>query len=42
MSNVLEAGFVFWGVFLVFFLVIVAYVVWMLKTEANEDGGSEP
>ena len=36
MSSVLEAGFVFWGVFLVFFLVVVAYVVWMLRIEARE------
>ena len=42
MSSVLEAGFVFWGVFVVFFLVIVAYVAWMLMTEADEDRGERP
>jgi hypothetical protein len=36
---VLEAGFVFWGVFLVFALVVVAYVVWMVGTERVQ--GSE-
>jgi cbb3-type cytochrome oxidase subunit 3 len=42
MTSVMEAGFVFWGVFVVFFLVIVSYVVWMLRTEAKEDRGQEP
>ncbi len=28
-----EAGFIFWGLFLVFFVIVVAYVTWMLWVE---------
>jgi len=28
-----EAGFVFWGVFAAFGLLVVGYVVWMKRTE---------
>jgi len=28
-----EAGFIFWGLFLVFFGILVAYVVWMRWVE---------
>jgi hypothetical protein len=33
---ILEAGFVFWGVFLVFALIVVGYVVWMVRTERSQ------
>jgi hypothetical protein len=33
--GVLEAGFVFWGLFLVFALIVVAYLVWMLWEEGR-------
>jgi cbb3-type cytochrome oxidase subunit 3 len=33
MRSILEAGFVFWGLFLVFALIVVAYLVWMVRTE---------
>jgi len=29
----LEAGYVFWGLFLAFALIVVLYVVWMLRAE---------
>jgi hypothetical protein len=29
----LDAGFIFWGLFLTFASVVVAYVVWMLWVE---------
>jgi len=29
----LEAGFVFWGLFLAFALIVVAYWFWMLRKE---------
>lgn len=29
----LEAGFIFWGLFLTFALIVVAYVVWMWWVE---------
>ena len=32
----IEAGFVFWGLFLVFALIVVAYVIWMRWTERDE------
>lgn len=37
-------GFVFWGLFLVFGIVVVAYVVWMLWVERDETdhGGVDP
>lgn len=28
-----EAGFIFWGLFLVFFAIAVAYVAWMFWVE---------
>lgn len=28
-----EAGFIFWGLFLVFSVIVVAYVTWMLWVE---------
>jgi hypothetical protein len=34
---VIEAGFVFWGLFLVFGLIVVAYLIWMVKAEGDED-----
>ena len=36
MRGVLDAGFVFWGLFLVFGLFVVAYVVWMRQAERAE------
>ena len=32
----LEAGFVFWGLFLVFALIVVAYVIWMTWVERDD------
>lgn len=42
MRNVLDAGFVFWGLFLVFAMILGAYVLWMSWEEGragrkNED-----
>lgn len=31
-----EAGFVFWGLFLVFGLIVVAYVIWMRWVERGD------
>ncbi len=28
-----EAGFIFWGLFLVFAVIVVAYVTWMIWVE---------
>jgi hypothetical protein len=36
-NAVSEAGFVFWGLFLVFGLFVAAYVGWMKYAERNED-----
>lgn len=35
MKVILEAGFVFWGLFLVFGLIVVAYLVWMAWAETR-------
>ena len=32
----LEAGFVFWGLFLVFGLIVVAYIIWMRWVERGD------
>jgi hypothetical protein len=32
---ILDAGFVFWGLFLVFALIVVAYLIWMIREEAR-------
>lgn len=34
---VLDAGFVFWGLFLVSALIVVAYLAWMLLEDRRED-----
>ena len=36
MRAVLEAGFVFWGLFLVSVLIVVAYLVWMFREDRRE------
>lgn len=30
-------GFVFWGLFVVFGLIVVGYVYWMITTERKDD-----
>ena len=30
-------GFVFWGLFVVFGLIVLAYVIWMLWVEGREE-----
>ena len=37
MRGILDAGFVFWGLFLVFGLFVVAYLAWMRRAERAED-----
>lgn len=32
-SVMLDAGFVFWGLFVAFALIVVLYVVWMIQAE---------
>jgi len=34
--NVLDAGFIFWGLFLVFALIVVGYLFWMVWAEGRE------
>ena len=36
MRGILDAGFVFWGLFLVFGLFVVAYLAWMRHAERAE------
>jgi cbb3-type cytochrome oxidase subunit 3 len=38
MTSVLEAGFIFWGLFLVFGLIVVGYLIWMFRLERREGG----
>jgi cbb3-type cytochrome oxidase subunit 3 len=33
---ILDAGFVFWGLFLAFGIILVAYLVWMYRSEGKE------
>ena len=37
MRGILDAGFVFWGLFLVFGLFVVAYLVWMYRAERVDE-----
>jgi phage shock protein PspC (stress-responsive transcriptional regulator) len=37
MRSVLEAGFIFWGLFLVFGLTVAGYIVWMWWVEREDD-----
>ena len=38
MRGILDAGFIFWGLFLVFALIVIGYLVWM----GWEEGRSQP
>ena len=42
MRSVLDAGFVFWGLFLVFAAIIVGYVLWMRRTERGGETSAPP
>jgi hypothetical protein len=37
MRSVLEAGFIFWGLYVTFGLIIVGYLVWMWWVERAGD-----
>lgn len=37
MRAIVEAGFVFWGVFVGFVVLVVAYLAWMRRTERDEE-----
>ncbi len=37
MSAIVDAGFVFWGLFLAFGAIVTGYVAWMLWTERRRD-----
>ena len=41
MRSILEVGFIFWGLFLVFGLFLVAYVSWMLWVEKGDSEEGE-
>lgn len=36
------AGFIFWGLFLVFALIVVAYIIWMVHVERADSGEDTP
>ena len=38
MRAILDAGFVFWGLFLVSALIVVAYLAWMYREDRKEKG----
>jgi hypothetical protein len=45
MTGILDAGFIFWGLFLVFGVIVVAYFLWMRWAErrgAPPDGRDAP
>jgi hypothetical protein len=42
MRSILDAGFVFWGLFLVFGLIVGAYLVWMAWVERTGDSPVPP
>lgn len=37
MRSVLEAGFIFWGLFLFFGLTVVGYLLWMWWVERGDE-----
>jgi len=39
--SVLEAGFIFWGLFGVFGLIVVLYLIWMWRVEGREAGNRD-
>ena len=44
MRSVLEAGFIFWGLFVTFGLIVVLYLIWMwwVEREGSSVGPSGP
>lgn len=42
MNSILEAGFIFWGLFLVFGLIVAGYLFWMYKAERDEHDPDPP
>jgi len=44
MTGILDAGFIFWGLFLAFGVIVVAYLLWMrwAEREAPPPGGRSP
>lgn len=42
MRSVLEAGFIFWGLFLVFGLIVAGYLLWMYMAERDERDPDPP
>jgi hypothetical protein len=42
MRSVLEAGFIFWGLFLVFGMIVAGYLLWMYLAERDEDDTDPP
>ena len=41
MREILEAGFIFWGLFLSFGFIVIAYLVWMWWEEGRDAGAEE-
>lgn len=41
MRSILDAGFIFWGLFLAFGLLVLAYVIWM-RWEEGKEGEPDP
>lgn len=41
MRSVLDAGFIFWGLFLVFGVIVIAYVLWMGWVEKGDGQGPD-
>ena len=42
MRSILEAGFIFWGLFLVFGVIVVGYILWMRWVEGRDHPEEEP
>ena len=42
MRSILDAGFVFWGLFLVFGFIVVAYWAWMVRVGSDSQPAPPP
>ena len=42
MRSILDAGFIFWGLFLVFGVIVVGYILWMRWVEGSDHPVEEP
>ncbi len=42
MGTLVDAGFIIWGYFVLYILIIIAYGIWMMIANRRDSGGRRP